>query len=132
MERKRSREQESLRVRLEAWRRANGGRGRIPEEFWKEAMAVAAADGVWSTAKALRVNHQRLRKRMDGAANQAGHRCKAAAELVDGGDSRALGPQAGQGQQARFVSLEMGVLGGGAKTVIELANRRGDRIRVEV
>jgi len=51
--------------RLERWRAEYGGRGRpIPERLWSIAVEVARAEGIESTALALRVDRERLARRV--------------------------------------------------------------------
>lgn len=51
--------------RLVRWRERHGGPGRpIPEELWAEAAAVAADEGVDTTARALGVDRDRLARRV--------------------------------------------------------------------
>lgn len=97
---------------LDCWRREHGGRGvRIPEGLWEEAVGVARRDGVWKTARALGLEHGRL---------------KARAGLVDGRESASDRlPEAG------FVEVGLGPLES-ARTVMEFVGRDGDRMRIEV
>ena len=99
--------------RVDRWRGDGGGRGaRMPEELWREATEVARADGVYATARALRLDYSRLKKRV--TASQ-----KATRE----GAGRA---------PTRFVELPLGQAGTGGKTTIELVSRGGDRLWVEI
>jgi len=51
--------------RLERWRAEYGGRGRpIPERLWRIAVEVARAEGIEPTALALRVDRERLARRV--------------------------------------------------------------------
>ena len=57
---------DQVRQRLTRWREEHGGRGQaLPEELWAAAVQVAAAEGVASTARALRVDRGRLARRME-------------------------------------------------------------------
>lgn len=99
--------------RLDRWRKNGGGQGsRIPEELWQEAVEVARADGVYATARFLRLDYSRLKKRVTSAQ-----------DVNQEGDARA---------KTRFVELRMGQLGTGGMTTVELLNRGGDRLRVEI
>lgn len=61
--------------RLERWRAQYGGRGRpIPEHLWRIAVEVARAEGIEPTALALRVDRERLARRVALA-------CEPASEL---------------------------------------------------
>jgi len=59
---------EGVRRRFERWRRTRKVLSRIPEPLWAAAVKVANASGISQTAKALRVNHQALKKRIAEAA----------------------------------------------------------------
>lgn len=52
---------EELSRSLADWRRNRAPRERIPEELWARAAEVASQYGVWKTAKALRLEHNRLK-----------------------------------------------------------------------
>jgi len=103
------RELVAVRQRVERWRRKDGGRGsRIPEELWNEAASAARGHGVYATARALRLNYDRLKAR---AVEGEGRSSKGAASA--------------------FVELRMeGV--GAAGAVIELVGGRGDQMRIHL
>jgi len=106
-----SRELVAVRQRVERWRRDHGGRGsRIPEDLWEEAAGLARVAGLWATARALRLNYDRLKSRVTGKA----------------GRERAEGQE-----ESGFVDLGMGQLCGG-RTVLEMMGRGGERMRIEV
>ena len=112
MREKASGELVTVRQRLERWRRKDGGRGsRIPEELWSEAARAARAHGVYATARALRLNYDRL---------------KARAAAAEGGEGRARRSAA-----SGFVEVRMEPVGG-AGAVIELVGRRGDHMRIQL
>jgi len=99
------------RQEVERWRRKHGGRGsRIPEELWSEAAKVARAQGVYATARALRLNYERLKDRV--------------------GVAKAGGALAGHAQAA-FVELPVGSLGGG-RTIVEFIGRGGEQMRIHL
>lgn len=134
MKRTKSVELTQLSRRVAEWRGEHGGRGsRIPDELWEDAARVARVEGVWGTAKALRLNYKALRQRVrqggsggvvvEGSRKVGGR----AAARVGRADMRASG-SAG----ARFIALEMSHLGGAGRTVIDLVGRQGDRMRVDV
>lgn len=100
---------------FERWRRRGGGRGcRIPEALWKEAAGIARVEGVWATARALHMNDERLRERV--------------------GSAQAGASNGGKGEKpSGFIDLGTAAgLGGGGKTVLELARRDGERLRIDV
>jgi hypothetical protein len=142
MKRKASEELNGLRQRVEAWREQHGGRGSlVPDELWNAAVEAALIDGVWATAQALHFNYARLRERVDQAkGGMDGGRGKAALALATAADAKERGPvtRRNSGKQVRgnggsaFIALEMGRLSGPRGAVVDLVNRRGDRMRVEV
>jgi hypothetical protein len=106
---------------VEAWRKRQGKRTRIPEELWDAAVETARVDGVWATAQATRFNFRRLQQ-LARARYPHGHHARAGAE-----SAASAGPA--------FVELSMDTVGGtsgGARTVIDMVGRHGDRMRVEV
>lgn len=97
--------------RLERWRARHGGRGRrIPNELWLEAASVASADGVCETARALRLDRDRL-----------GVLVSELATRPDGGEEEAGG----------FVELEVGSVLRGQRCVVQVVSRGGDFFRFE-
>ena len=52
------------RAKLDAWRQDNPPRSKLPEAFWAEAVSLAQLHGVHRTARALRLDYTRLRRRM--------------------------------------------------------------------
>jgi hypothetical protein len=53
-----------LKQRLEEWRSAQPSRSRLPETFWVEAVEMARRYGLHLTAKTLRMDYMRLKKRL--------------------------------------------------------------------
>lgn len=56
-----------LRQRLEEWRQQGSGRRRIPEHFWKEALALARTEGISRVSRILRLHYHRLKDHSKGA-----------------------------------------------------------------
>lgn len=107
----RGKDLDTMREALASWRRSHGGRGRpIPAALWSDAGAVARANGVAETARALRLDPRKL------------------ARLVEG---RAESVPRSAVEPAGFVELG-GLRLGEPRTVLELVGREGDRVRVEV
>jgi len=78
--------------------------------LWGEAAGAAREAGVWATARALHLNYERLKKVVGGR-------------------------RAGRREEERvpsFIDLGPGALGGGGKTVLEVARRDGERLRIDV
>lgn len=60
-------ELQQLSKKLEQWRGANRPRARLPESFWSAAVEMAQRHGLHRTAKMLRLDYMRLKKRMPEA-----------------------------------------------------------------
>ena len=56
---------EQLRRRFAEWRSTHAVRSRLPEQLWSEAAELARRDGIDTTARALGVDKQGLRKWAD-------------------------------------------------------------------
>ena len=54
-----------LRSRLESWRSAKTGRGRIPAEIWEEAAQLASKYGVSRVSSSLRMSYEGLKGRLE-------------------------------------------------------------------
>lgn len=99
------------REHVDRWRGNGGGQGqRMPEELWQEAVEVAREEGLYATSRALRVDYSRLKERLS---------------------TTRLG-SAGDGQKPAFMELDLGELHSGGKAVVELSDRDGSRMRIEV
>jgi hypothetical protein len=134
MEQRKSAELNDLGRRLDKWREKHGGRGsRIPDELWKDAVQLAKVEGVWASAKALRLNYKALSDRV----RQGG-----SSGVVVKGPRKTGGPAAARARRTevppggkageRFIAFELGQLGGAGRTVIDFLGRHGDRMRVDV
>lgn len=100
---------------LERWRAEHGGRGRpIPERLWNVAVEVARAEGVESTAAALRVDRARLARRV-----------ALACEPVE--------RQPAPAPAASFVELDgRGLCGPAERAVLRLEGRDGEKFELEL
>lgn len=145
----RSRKLSELCEHMSQWRKKGGGRGtRIPEELWHEALEVARLEGTYATARAARLNYDRLKERSRVAAptqvpaaagaenlRDQGVRARTKKQaLVAGRDgSGRIGPaDAGAPGGARFVALQVPPSLPARHSTIELWGHNGDRMRVEV
>jgi len=63
---------ERVRSQFEEWRAQKKGRERIPECLWQAAVREARRHGVHAVSRALRVEHARLRQRVQEAEGNAG------------------------------------------------------------
>lgn len=104
----------AARKALERWRATRTQRA-IPEALWETAASLAREHGVHRTSRALRLNYDSLRRRVDGArrATRSTQGAPVFAEVVRSGtDSRDCRPVAD------------------GECFVELENARGDRLRV--
>jgi hypothetical protein len=60
-------EMEQARQQLEAWRSTHRPRCHIPDSLWKRAAELASQHGLYLTARTLRVDYMRLKKRVQPA-----------------------------------------------------------------
>lgn len=58
---------EKTRERFESWRRKRKNKTAIPENLWEEAIGHCEKYGMGLTAKALRLNHSKLKKRKEAS-----------------------------------------------------------------
>ena len=137
--RAKSDEMAELCARVHRWREQNGGRGsRIPDGIGRAAVRVAWRAGLYATARACRLNYERLKERRDqaggngalvavrtgDATKDAGHVAKAI------GTSRS---RAGSGgAKAHFVAVQLPTMPAERQATIEVVSRHGARMRVEV
>jgi hypothetical protein len=132
----------ALCAELAQWRKeGGGGRGkRIPSEVWQQAAAVARVDGVQATARAARLNYERLKASV--AASEVSSADGDAVQVLNGGAKRTRrcdGETLGQGKKqplpkpsgAQFVSVQMTPLTPRHAMTIELTSRSGERMRIE-
>ena len=97
------------RRRFEAWRRGRRGRARIPEELWQAAVGVAREHGVSKAAQELHVDYYALKRRL-----------KATPIPAPADDS------------VEFLEIPGKVLSAGPGCAVELQDREGRRLRVEL
>ena len=55
---------DQLRAKLEVWRAAKSGRGRIPESIWDEASNLAHRHGIARVSTPLRLSYESLKRRV--------------------------------------------------------------------
>jgi len=73
---------EKARGRFERWRNSHTGRKPIPESLWTVAAEVARAHGIFRTSKVLRLEFNKLKRRMRSAGRRAGPGVPAFVELM--------------------------------------------------
>lgn len=114
------REIDRLRRRFEAWRRQRDRGRRIPQALWVAAVSLARRYGVSTISRAVRVDYYSLKKRLEAALKPSGSRAAAAATVattaVTGG----------------FVEIPVPVVAGASPCVLELEDRHGGRLRLEL
>ena len=98
---------EATKLKFERWRQRRTGQERIPETLWSEAVEMARRYGTWPTAKALRLDYNKLKQ---GA--------------VAGKERRALN------SSATFVEV-IPPAAGVSSCIVEMENGRGARMRIE-
>lgn len=98
---------EQTRRRIAQWRERRPYRGAaMPAALWSAALALARRDGLYGTARALRIDYGSLKKRLNGAA--------------------------GRGSSPAFVELPAVAAPGLGPCVIEVDAPRGARMRIEL
>jgi hypothetical protein len=100
---------------IEQWRHTRVKLSPMPEELWEAAVAVARDEGLYATARRLRLNYQSLKARVD----------RRPAPLDTASDETVapsfieLAPMAPKGL-------------GAAASVIELSNGAGERLSIQL
>jgi hypothetical protein len=61
----------TTRRQFEQWRRRQHGRKRLPKELWETAVGLAREHGINKTAHILGLKYDSLKKRVEGAAQDA-------------------------------------------------------------
>ena len=67
----------AARRRIDAWRASSTTRRRIPEKTWLEAVGLAGVHGVNRVSEAMRLSHERLKKRVDQTQGETKGRARA-------------------------------------------------------
>jgi hypothetical protein len=105
---------EHVRRRFEEWRRSprSSGRRRIPESLWRSAVTVAVQHGTFRTARALGLNYQTLKDRVEATEKQR--------------------EGAGAGRRAGFVELMTPAFASGPECIVELEDAEGAKMRIQL
>lgn len=101
---------EVARHRFEAWRSTRQVKDRIPEVLWRRAAICASAYGVYRTARALGLDYQCLKRRVEAIHV----------------------PAAGAQKAPAFIELPSVQAHGRAECIVELESPRGTKIRLEL
>jgi len=117
------RDLDRLRERFEAWRGRRDRERRIPPALWRAAVKLARAHGISAVSRAVRVDYYSLKRRLEADRRPT--------RADNGAHGSARGRSAGPGD-GRFVELPVPVMPGVPPCVLELEDRRGGRLRLEV
>ena len=125
-----SNELEQLGRRLEQWRNSHALRRRLPEELWTAAVGVAGQEGIYPTARALRLDYANLKRRIEATDAK-----KAIAPSISQQDQRRVKRRRKAASAKRgtapteFVELLAGSIA--ADCVIEVEGR-GGKMRIQM
>lgn len=125
-----SKELEELGRRLETWRSTVQGRRRLPEELWAAAAGVAEREGINPTARALRLDYTKLKRRMEATTSKQVHQ-KAEQKHRNLRRKRIKGVAKGATAPAAFVELLTESLVGPQECLIEVEGG-GGRMRIQM
>jgi len=102
---------QQLAARFQEWRKRHAPRSRLPEALWAAAVRLARQQGLFRTARTLRLDYASLKKRVQARPRPAAQTATAPAAFVE-----LLAPAG---------SL-------GADSLIELETARGGRMRIQM
>lgn len=108
---------EAVRLRVEQWRGSRTKRTRMPEELWDAAATVARDHGLWAVSRALRVNYESLRRRVERGERVAAARAVDAAGFVELAAAQAIGGSTQEGTVVELTGVD------GAKLAIRIEGR---------
>jgi hypothetical protein len=108
--------------RFQRWRSSHTGRLPIPEPLWAAAAEIAREQGVFPTAKALRLEYGKLKQQVEAAGPTAKRQVAKAPAAV---------PRRARSAPPTFVELIAPRPGSFPTGVVELEGRRG-RMRIEL
>jgi hypothetical protein len=110
----------AVRRRIERWRWTRQGRTRMPRELWAAAVELGRAHGAYRIARALGVNYQTLKDRLEEDPQEQGRRLTAA--------GAATGCAGDDGAAAASGFVELGTMllpTTAAHSVVELSDPSG-------
>jgi hypothetical protein len=107
---------EQVRERFKRWRETRGRGEHVPRELWVAAVAIARTHGLHVTARELHLDYDGLKRRQQ---EQAGGTLQAARKEIQFVELT-VAPADEPGDQLR------------SECVIEMASRRGAKMRVEL
>ena len=111
-----------LQRQIERWRQTRKVRESVPDKLWDIAVKMAKVYGLNQTARALRLNYDRLKKRVEQHTVVAvnGKKAKGSVEA-----KKAASP-------AKFVELAPMPFAGGGECLVELENAGGAKMRIQL
>lgn len=74
---------EALRRRVETWRKTRTKRSPMPEDLWSDAAKLAAHHGHHRVARALRINYDSLKDRLERDSKREGKKASGPKEFVE-------------------------------------------------
>jgi len=80
---------------IEHWRETREKRSPMPEELWAAAVSAAREHGIWAVSRALRVNYESLRSRVQGRARRGRAATSGASGFVELDGAQVLGAAEG-------------------------------------
>ena len=116
---------EKVQRRFERWRQTRKIPSRIPGSLWASAVRIASTYGLSRTAKALRVNYQALKQRVDEDTATRGDPEKSTAEQRRASIDEALPASA-------FLELAPSLRVGSCQCVLEWEDASGAKMRVHL
>jgi hypothetical protein len=116
---------EEVQRRFERWRQTRKIPSRIPGPLWASAARIAGTYGLSRTAKALRVNYQALKQRVDEDSAARGEPEKSTAEQRRASIDEARSASA-------FLELAPPMRVGSCQWVLELEDASGAKMRVHL
>lgn len=116
---------EKVQRRFERWRQTRKIPSRIPRSLWASAARIASTYGLSRTAKALRVNYQVLKQRVDENTAASSEPEKSTAERHRPSIDQALPASA-------FLELATPMRVGSCQWVLELEDASGAKMRVHL
>jgi hypothetical protein len=102
---------ETVLAQFEAWRKRRGCRSRIPEALWQAAAALCRDRSICEVSRALRLNYNDLKHRVQGRSNRG----------------LALGRQ---GPELGFVKLDLGTPLIPSEYLVEMEAPSGSKMRM--
>ncbi len=122
---------EAVRRRFELWRSKRQGRERIPERLWTAAVKLASTQGLWPTARTLRLDYYALKKRVEAAgpsAVPAGSMPTQKAPAQDASITKAPA----RDPATTFVELPPLKPASASECIVELEHPRGTKMRIRL